>query len=410
MYLSSRLALELTVMRSKLAFVSLLSIVACSSGSTDEPTHGSGGSSTGGVSGSAGNAPIAGSATSAGAPSSMSGAGPNGGSSSTGGNAPTGGMAAAGGQTAGAGGTGAGGTAGGGMSGSGTGGMGSMGGSGGAAGGAVKSAGCDQARKLMDGNQTLSSGGQNRQWHVKTPKGYDQSHPYRVVFMYHWNYGSINAIVNPPDADKNTDRPFYGLEDLSGDTTIFVVPQGLENGWANTNGRDSTFTDAMLSAVTDGLCVDTSRIFTTGFSYGGAMSLKLACTKPDKFRAAVVYDTGTFLSGFNQSECKSPIAFFESHGLDDHTFDYNEGLKVLGIFTKLNTCMAQTPQMAADDAHTCMSFDGCSTGHPVRFCNFGKGENNPKPGGPGGHYPSPKDPGQTTSWVPAEAWKFITQF
>ena len=27
-----------------------------------------------------------------------------------------------------------------------------------------------------------------------------------------------------------------------------------------------------------------------------------------------------------------------------------------------------------------------------------------------GHYPVPKDPGQTTSWVPMEAWNFITQF
>lgn len=405
-------------MRRNLAIASLLSFVACSSGSTDDPTPGSGGAATTGGQPTAGAAGAAGNTTAAGsspvggtAPS--SGAGSNGGTSSTAGAAGSSGQPAGG--ASGAAGAGAsGGSAGsGGTSAGGAGGMSGGGGSGGSAGGsagAVKSAGCDKARKLMDGNQTLSSGGQSRQWHVKAPQGYDQSHPYRVIFMYHWNYGSINAIVNPPDADKNTDRPYYGIEDLSGDTTIFVVPQGLENGWANTNDRDSNFTDAMLTAVTDGLCVDTTRIFTTGFSYGGAMSLKLACTKPDKFRAAIVYDTGTFLSGFNQSECKTPIAFFESHGLDDHTFDYNEGLKVLGIFTKLNGCTAQTPPMAADNAHTCVSFEGCSAGHAVRFCNFGKGENNPKAGGPGGHYPSPKDPGQTTSWVPAEAWKFITQF
>ena len=313
------------------------------------------------------------------------------------------------------GGASSGGGSGGASSGGGGGGASSGGSSGGGSGGggngdAVKSAGCDKARTLMDGNQTMMSGGQSRQWYVKAPKGYDQSRAYRTIFMFHWNYGSINAIVNPPDADHNTDRPFYGIEDLSGDSTIFVVPNGLENGWANTGGRDSTFTDDMLKAVKAGLCIDTSRVFTTGFSYGGAMSLKLACTRPDQFRAAVVYDTGTFLSGFSKAECQKPIAFFESHGLDDHTFEYSEGLNVLGIFTALNTCTAQTPPMAADNAHTCVSFDGCSAGHPVRFCNFGKGENNPKAGGPGGHYPSPKDPSQTTSWVPAEAWKFITQF
>jgi poly(3-hydroxybutyrate) depolymerase len=396
-------------MRSKLAFISLLSFVACSSGTADEPTPGGAGTTSGGqpsTAGTAGMTTMAGTATTAGS-STLGGAAPTAGASSNAGGSMVGGAGA---STGGGGASSGGSSGGGGASMGGAGGSSASGGSAGSGAGAVKSAGCDKARKLMDGNQTLSSGGQNRQWHVKAPKNYDQTHPYRVIFMYHWNYGSINAIVNPPDADQNTDRPYYGIEDLSGDSTIFVVPNGLENGWANTGGRDSTFTDAMLTAVTDGLCVDTTRVFTTGFSYGGAMSLKLACTKPDKFRAAIVYDTGTFLSGFNQSECKTPIAFFESHGLDDHTFDYNEGLKVLGIFTKLNGCTAQTPPMAADNAHTCVSFDGCSAGHPVRFCNFGKGENNPKAGGPGGHYPSPKDPGQTTSWVPAEAWKFITQF
>jgi polyhydroxybutyrate depolymerase len=392
-------------MRSKLAFLSLLSVVACSLNATDEPTLGGAGTTSGGqpsTAGTAGMTTTAGTATSAGS-SPLGGAAPTAGAN-TGGSMVGGAGASTGGAASG------GSSGGGGTSAGGAGGSTANGGSAGSGAGAVKSAGCDKARKLMDGNQTLSSGGQNRQWHVKAPKNYDQTHPYRVIFMYHWNYGSINAIVNPPDADNNTDRPYYGIEDLSGDSTIFVVPNGLENGWANTGGRDSTFTDAMLTAVTDGLCVDTTRVFTTGFSYGGAMSLKLACTKPDKFRAAIVYDTGTFLSGFNQSECKTPIAFFESHGLDDKTFDYNEGLKVLGIFTKLNGCTAQTPPLAADNAHSCVSFEGCSAGHPVRFCNFGKGQNNPKAGGPGGHYPSPKDPGQTTSWVPAEAWKFITQF
>ena len=30
--------------------------------------------------------------------------------------------------------------------------------------------------------------------------------------------------------------------------------------------------------------------------------------------------------------------------------------------------------------------------------------------GSNGHDPSPKDPGQSMTWNPAEAWKFFTQF
>jgi poly(3-hydroxybutyrate) depolymerase len=221
-------------------------------------------------------------------------------------------------------------------------------------------------------------------------------------------------VVNPPDSDHNTDEPFYGLGDLAGDSSIFVVPQGLKDssggaGWENPNGRDVNFADDMLATVSDDLCIDLSRVFTTGFSYGGAISYRLACVRTDQFRAAVVYDTGP-LSGNNAADCTKPIAFFESHGVDDQTFDYDTGLSVLDIFVGVNGCTRMTPPTPPQNGHTCTSFDGCSDGYPVRFCNFGAGENNPYKPDLKGHYPTAKDPGQSTSWVPAEAWDFIKQF
>jgi poly(3-hydroxybutyrate) depolymerase len=277
---------------------------------------------------------------------------------------------------------------------------------------ALPSSGCGKARTLQSGNQTLMSGGVSRTYYLETPGDYDNTHPYRVVFMFHWNYGSINAIVNPPDADQNTDRPFYGLGDLTDGKTIFVVPQGLTDagggaGWANPNTRDVNFTDDMLAAISSDLCIDTSRVFTTGFSYGAAMSYKLACVRPDKFRAAVVYEPGP-VSGNNPAECTKPIAFFQSHSVDDPILSYQTGLSVLGIFTALNGCTAMAPPTPPQDGHVCISYEGCSL--PTRFCNFGSGEGNPHNPSLRGHYPAAKDPGQSTSWIPAEAWSFITQF
>lgn len=277
---------------------------------------------------------------------------------------------------------------------------------------AVPSAGCGRVRTLQDGNQTIASGGVNRTYYLETPDTYDNARPHRVVFMFHWNYGSINAIVNPPDADRNTDRPFYGLGDVADDATIFVVPQGLVNqgggaGWANTNDRDVNFTDAMLEAISADLCVDTSRVFTTGFSYGAGMSVALACVRPDKFRAAIVY-APAFISGVNPAQCTTPVAFFESHGVDDQIINYQIGLNVLGTFTGLNGCTAMTPPNPPADGHICTSYEGCSV--PTRFCSFGAGQGNPFNTGLRGHYPTAKDPGQSASWVPPEAWAFIQQF
>jgi poly(3-hydroxybutyrate) depolymerase len=276
----------------------------------------------------------------------------------------------------------------------------------------VPSAGCGRARTLADGSQTITSGGMMRSFFLRTPDAYDATQPHRVVFMFHWNYGSINAIVNPPDADQNTDRPFYGMGDLTDDQTIFVVPQGLVDGgggagWANPNNRDVNFTDDLLAAISADLCIDTSRVFTTGFSYGAGMSVALACVRPNQFRAAIVYEPA-FISGVNAAQCTAPIALFQSHGVDDQVLNYQTGLNVLGTFTALNGCTALTPPQPPADGHTCISYEGCSV--PTRFCNFGAGENNPFNPTLRGHYPSAKDPRQSTSWVPAEAWSFIEQF
>jgi poly(3-hydroxybutyrate) depolymerase len=213
--------------------------------------------------------------------------------------------------------------------------------------------------------------------------------------MFHWYYGSIQAVVNPPDADHNTDDPYYGLQAFAGDSSIFVVPQGLTDmggaGWFNPNNRDVNFTDDMLAAVTGDLCVDESRVFTTGFSFGGAISYKLACARQEKFRAAVVYGTGP-IAGNTPSECTKPIAFLGVHGVDDGTFEYvDDGLNsVLNLFVGTNGCTAQTPPLPGQNEHVCTSFQGCEDGYPVRFCGFGAG--------------------QAKSWVPVEAWNFIQQF
>jgi poly(3-hydroxybutyrate) depolymerase len=379
-------------------------------GQTGGTTHtggaSTGGSSTGGAAtgGAATGGKGTGGAASGGATGgAQAGTGGGGGSNNHSGGA--GGNAGAGASTTGGKG-GAGTTGGNGGGGPATGGAG--GGAMGLAGPAVPSAGCGKDPALKNGHLTMQSGGMSRTYWLYIPANYDNKHPYRVVFTFHWNGGSGNSIVNPPDQDHNTDRPYYGLLDSSGDTTIYVAPDGIGAGWANTNDRDVNFTDDMLKAISDGLCIDTARVFTTGFSWGGAMSWKLACVRTDKFRAALLYDAGP-VSGNNNAECKKPIPLFQSHGLDDGIFNYtNVGLPILKLFSGLDGCTAMTPPKAPDNGHTCVSFEGCMPSTPVRFCNFGKGENNTHP--PGGHYPSPKDPGQTVSWVPGEAWKFITQF
>ena len=82
------------------------------------------------------------------------------------------------------------------------------------------------------------------------------------------------------------------MQQQSNNSTIFVAPQGIDNGWANTNGQDLTFVDDMVRQIENGLCVDTTQLFAMGFSYGGGDELRLACARATVFRAVVVYSGG----------------------------------------------------------------------------------------------------------------------
>jgi poly(3-hydroxybutyrate) depolymerase len=319
---------------------------------------------------------------------------PSGGSGS--GGMSTGGMSAGGmGDMGGRGNTGgrAAGGASAGLGGSAGGGAGGMAGSAGG-GGSSESAGCGKTRTLMNGRKTIMSGG-NREYILRVPDSYDNTHPYRLIMAYHWLNGNADQVAN---GGGSTEDPYYGLWDLAENSTIFVAPEGLNAGWANSGGADVTLTDAILEQVQNDLCIDKTRIFATGFSYGAGMSYALACARANVFRGVALY-AGAQLSGCSGGT--TPIAYFHAHGVNDSVLSISGGRQLRDKFVMVNGCTAMNPTDPAGNSgtHTCTSYQGCSEGHPVRWCAHG-----------GDHNPTEKDQGQSKSWIPGEAWAFIEQF
>lgn len=133
---------------------------------------------------------------------------------------------------------------------------------------AAPSAGCGK-NPPSSGTKTIGS---NRQYILQVPANYNPSREYRLVFGFHWLSGNMNNVA----------PGYYGLRDLAQESAIFVAPNGLDAGWANTGGRDTTFVNQMLTEIKNTMCVDTTQIFATGFSYGGGMSYSLACSNPSE--------------------------------------------------------------------------------------------------------------------------------
>jgi len=250
-------------------------------------------------------------------------------------------------------------------------------------------AGCGRAPTLTSGTHSIQSGGKTRSFVLRVPDNYDNSRPYRLVFGFHWLGGNANSVVS---------ESYYGLLPLSNNSTIFVAPEGLNNGWANSGGEDVTFTDDMIRTIQNALCVDTTQLFSLGFSYGGGMSYALACARAGVFRAVAIY-AGGVISGCNGGT--QPIAYLHAHGLTDNVLSISGGRSMRDRFVRNNGCTAASPPEPAQGSgtHTEFHYSGCSAGHPVAWYAFD-----------GGHTPTPRDRGSNAAWLPQETWTFFTQF
>src|SRR6185369_1349465 len=152
-------------------------------------------------------------------------------------------------------------------------------------------------------------------------------------------------------------------------------------GWGNGNGQDIKLTTDILKEVEADLCIDTTRIFANGFSYGGAMSYEISCdpSTVSLFRGVAIYSGSPFLSGCSAPGGKptTPIAVFLSHGIKDPTNAFSGGQTMRDNLAADNGCRAPSPPLsgtvdvAAAGTHMCYSYQGCSAGHPVEWCAFG---------------------------------------
>lgn len=246
--------------------------------------------------------------------------------------------------------------------------------------------GCGKPPGLNSGTHTLQSGGRTRSYVLRLPNNYDSNRAYRLVFGFHWLGANSGAV---------TGNNYYGLLPLSGDSTIFVAPEGLNNGWANTNGEDVTFVDNMVQTIQNALCVDTTQLFSLGFSYGGGMSYALACARPNVFRAVAIYGGGVIsgCSGGNQ-----PIAYLQAHGISDNVLPISGAKQMRDRFARNNGCNAQNPPdpSPGSGTHTKVVYSGCSAAYPLIWYAFD-----------GGHTPDPTDSGGRI-WLPQETWSFFT--
>jgi len=234
----------------------------------------------------------------------------------------------------------------------------------------MTSSGCGAISALESGNHSIDVDGTSRDYILALPQNYDSNHPYTLIFGWHWRGGSAQDVAGGPFGD------YYGLEALANGSAIFVAPDGIDDGWANPQGRDIAFTEDMLALFRSELCIDESRIFSTGFSYGGMMSFAVGCALGDVFRA-IAPMAGALYSGCEDGT--APVAMWGSHGysggaMPDGVVPIADGREGRDVFLERNGCGTQTTPVAPDE---CVAYQGCQDGYPVTWCEWDGGHTVP---------------------------------
>lgn len=183
----------------------------------------------------------------------------------------------------------------------------------------VASAGC-RARTvpragITDG--TLRVGGVTRVYQVDVPEGYDGRTPYAVLLGLHALSVSYKFIPSMTGFDKGARYRFIGVNPsgkLAGTVPFWNAAPTKAND-------DVAFITALLDRLGATLCIDPTKVFSTGMSNGAQMSSLLACRLPDRIAAIAPVAGEEWLP-----PCAGrPVPIIAFHGTADPILPYTGG-------------------------------------------------------------------------------------
>ncbi len=198
---------------------------------------------------------------------------------------------------------------------------------------------------------------------------------------------------------------------------ILVYPQGVDDppSWNAGVGAygptgdadDIQFTRDMLQSLEQNYCVDAHRVYISGFSLGGGMAYRLACTLSDKL-AAVATVSGAYYPISEGCHPTRPLPIMEIHGYADPLAPYagNTYTRMGAVQTYLNgwvarnACTGNPETFFQQGDVTGMQWTKCANNTIVRHYRISDGQHT-WPGSPG-----------TTHVISANVviWDFFSKF
>jgi polyhydroxybutyrate depolymerase len=195
--------------------------------------------------------------------------------------------------------------------------------------------------KMGDDTLSIQSGGLTRTLIVHLASSYG-TQPQALVINYHGYQNTALRTAQRTNMSAEADKAGF----------ILVFPQGVDNPptWnagigaygPTGDANDVLFTSDLINYFEHNYCVDAHHIYVTGYSLGGGMAYRIACTLSNQI-AAFATVAGAFYripGGCNPSR---PIPVLEIHGQADQfaPYDGNANLGMASVQMYLNFWLAR---------------------------------------------------------------------
>ena len=256
-----------------------------------------------------------------------------------------------------------------------------------------------------DHEMSVNVDGKNRTFIMHVPSQYKGDKAVPLVVDYHPIGGTGKGQLNGTQYVSQTDPE--GVISLYPDGTggKSMLGAGWNVGPCCSFDDDVKFSREMIKKVEETVCIDSKRVYATGFSMGGGMSNHVACFMSDIY--AAVAPAGMDLNKTNSATCnpERPISIIMFRGTNDNVCRYqggdsgfNDGLNFLGaegnfkFWAEKNGCTGSP----TTNKNGCQEYSNCKDGTKVVLCT-NKSTNN--------HSGSGHDQGDGTV-----GWPFLKSF
>jgi len=215
------------------------------------------------------------------------------------------------------------------------------------------------SQTLFAQNESIRVGGATRTFITYKPSGLPD-HPPLVVSMHGLGgSGSFQRQMYPMDKIADTEK------------FIVVYPDGVDKsegaaGWDIKTDSDVNFISDLIDSMISKNHVDSNRVFATGFSMGGMMSYKLACTITDKI-AAIGPASGYPWDRLNPENCSPtrPVPVCHTHGMTDNVVAYSGLQTYVNRWIGFNGCTEKPETTTPTAKYRKIHYSGCEDGSEI---------------------------------------------